>query len=548
MRHKRSVLSVALASVAAAVSLGAPAAAQAPSGATTPRSESGAFQNPSGSSSLAPSPRAFVPGEVIVRYRSGTSEQLQKSTRLAVGSRLGRNLPLVPGLEVVRLEPGISVDDAVRDFEARPDVLYAEPSYIQQPLAVPNDSRFGELWGLNNTGQAVNGLSGTADADIDAPEAWNATTGASSVSVAIIDTGIAYTHPDLAPNIFYNGAEIFGSVGVDDDANGYVDDYRGFDFVDNDNDIQDPAGHGSHVAGTVGARGNNDSPGPGTTDITGVNWSTKLMGLRACGAGGCPLPDQIDAFAYAQQMGAKVANVSFGGPVFSQAQSDAIAAASGVLFVAAAGNGGGDGVGDNNDATPEYPCAYSAPPNLVCVAATGQTDALAGFSNFGATSVDVAAPGENVLSAFPFRIPFRDNFETDLAGRWTTGGTPNTWGRTEEAFASPTHALADSPNANYADNQNNFARTTNPINLSGSTSCVLNFLLLLGTETSADFLERRGLDHARDRALDDPAVLHRDRPGRRRDQPRSLHRTVRGPPALPADEQRIRQLVRRHHR
>ena len=237
----------------------------------------------------------------------------------------------------------------------------------------------------------------------------------------------------------------------------------------------------------MGARGNNDSPGPGTTDITGVNWSTRLMGLRACGPGGCPMPALIQAFAYAQQMGAKVANLSFGGPVFSQAQSDAIAAASGVLFVAAAGNGGADGVGDNDESLRSTRAPLRAARPGVCCR-DGQTDALTGFSNFGPTSVTSRRPA--TTSSARSRSGSRS--ATTSRPTWpaasTTGGTPNTWGRTGEGFGSPTHSLTDSPNANYADNQNNFARTTNPINLSGSSSCVLNFLMLLGTETSADFL------------------------------------------------------------
>ena len=146
--------------------------------------------------------------------------------------------------------------------------------------AVPNDPRFPELWGLNNTGQLVNGVFGTADADIDAPEAWNTTTGSASVAVAVVDSGIAYDHPDLAANIWSNPGEIAGN-GVDDDGNRRIDDVRGWDFVDSDNSPRDLTGHGTHVAGTIGARGNN---GDG---VAGVNWNSSLMPVRACNVDGC---------------------------------------------------------------------------------------------------------------------------------------------------------------------------------------------------------------------------------------------------------------------
>ena len=188
-------------------------------------------------------------------------------------------MPL-PGLELLRLAPGESVRAAAAEFEADPEVLYAEPNFYYELDAVPNDPRFPELWGLHNTGQLVNGVFGTADADIDAPEAWNTTTGSASVAVAVVDSGIAYNHPDLAANIWSNPGEIAGN-GIDDDRNGRIDDVRGWDFVDSDNSPRDLTGHGTHVAGTIGARGNN---GEG---VAGVNWNSSLMPVRACNVDGC---------------------------------------------------------------------------------------------------------------------------------------------------------------------------------------------------------------------------------------------------------------------
>jgi subtilisin family serine protease len=224
-----------------------------------------------------------------------------------------------------------------------------------------------------------------------------------------------------------------------------------------------------------------------TTDVVGVNWHVKLMNLRVLGptASGST-SDIVDAVQYATANGAQVGNMSLSGGGFSQTFRDALAAATGTLWVAAAGNGGADGVGDDNDVTPVYPCNYD-PANLICVAATNQSDALTGFSNFGDTNVDLAAPGNNVLSTSPFRSFFDDDFETPLAGRWTTGGAPNTWARAAEDPFSGAFSLTDSPGANYVANADNLAHTSNALNLSGSTSCTVQFLAQLELQ-SGDLL------------------------------------------------------------
>lgn len=276
----------------------------------------------------------------------------------------------------------------------------------------------------------MNNTSGTVNADIHAADAWDITTGSPNVIIAVIDSGIAYDHPDLAPNMWTNPGEIPNN-GIDDDGNGFVDDIRGWDFVMNDNDPMDPVdlnpatnpfipspnpGHGTHVAGTIAAAGNN---GIGTT---GVMWTAKIMALKAGGIGGLPDTAQIAAIKYAVAKGARVINASFGGPGCSQSVYNELKAANdaGVLFVAAAGNGGADGVGDDNDATPNFPSGHSvsvncngvqlnALPNVIAVAATDQNDQLASFSNFGATSVQVAAPGVNTYSTKPSRISQRSS-------------------------------------------------------------------------------------------------------------------------------------------
>ena len=259
--------------------------------------------------------------------------------------------------------------------------------------STPDDPRYGDLYGLHNTGQS----GGTADADIDAPEAWQVSTGSRDVIVGVVDTGIDYTHPDLAANIWVNPGEIAGN-GIDDDGNGFVDDVHGYDFVNNDGDPFDDNGHGTHCAGTIGGVGNNG------TGVVGVNWDVSLMGLKFLSADGSgSTSDAIQAINYATMMrtqyghNIRVTSNSWGGGGSSDAMRQAIeaGAAADILFVAAAGNDGAD-----NDANPQYPASYLSEA-VVSVAATNRNDALASFSNYGATSVDLAAPGAGIVSTVP---------------------------------------------------------------------------------------------------------------------------------------------------
>lgn len=266
-------------------------------------------------------------------------------------------------------------------------VSNVEYNYQVKIENTPDDTSYSLLWGLNNTGQT----GGTPDADIDAPEAWDITTGSASVIVAVIDTGVDYNHEDLASNIWTNTGEIPGN-GVDDDNNGYVDDVHGYDFVNNDGDPFDDHGHGTHVSGTIAAVGNN---GKG---VVGVNWRASIMAVKFLDASGSGYTDDaINALLYAINNGAKISNNSWGGGGFSQAMLDAINAAdnAGSLFVAAAGNSS-----SNNDLSPHYPSSYDA-PNVISVAATDHNDLLAGFSSYGATSVDLGAPGVDIYSTVP---------------------------------------------------------------------------------------------------------------------------------------------------
>ncbi|NOR67499.1 MAG: S8 family serine peptidase, partial [Woeseiaceae bacterium] len=314
---------------------------------------------------------------------------------------------VTPGLAVVRLPEGASVIDALAQFNGSTNVLYAEPNYKYKLFLVPNDPNYPELWALDNTGQT----GGTPDADVDANDAWDINTGSSDVIIAIADTGIDYDHPDLAANMWVNEAEQNGLPDVDDDGNGYVDDIYGYDFAgasstvsgDGDGDPNDMWFHGTHVAGAAGAVGNNDE------GIVGVCWDVKLMALKIFAddfSSSDPVAfatDAIEAIQYAVDNGAKIMNASWGGSFYSQALYDAIRKAgdAGLIFVAAAGND----YGNDNDVFPIYPASYDL-DNIISVMSTDHNDDPAAFTNIGASSVDLAEPGENILSTSPMTEHF----------------------------------------------------------------------------------------------------------------------------------------------
>jgi subtilisin family serine protease len=345
----------------------------------------------------------YKEGELLVKFKSGVAKASSLKVHQAVGASVAKRFHIVPNLEHVKLQEGLSVKDAITQYMSDPNVEYAEPNYIKRALSrIPNDTYFGNQWALHNTGTYAGG---TVDADIDAPEAWDISTGSSNIVIAVLDTGIDYSHADLAGNIWTNPGETNCANGGDDDGNGFIDDCRGWNFVDDNNDPMDDFGHGTHVAGIIGADGDNG------IGVSGVMWNVRLMPLKVCDASGsCDTADEIAAIDYVVLMkngGAniKAMNASFGGYGYSQAECDTIAEANtaGILLVAAAGNGGDDGIGDNNDLEPVFPASYGDPkygglPNIISVAATDQNDQMASFSNFGPTSVYVAAPGVYILS------------------------------------------------------------------------------------------------------------------------------------------------------
>ena len=330
----------------------------------------------------------YDPTTLLVRFRAHNTEAEREDLRRVVGQGVLRRYVTVEGLELIDLR--IDVETAIEVLS--PHVEYAEPNWVQRKTQTPNDQYFSLQWGCHNTGQTIQGSVGVADADIDAIEAWDVTTGDADFLIAIIDTGTDWDHPDLAANIWSNPGEVIN--GVDDDGNGYVDDVRGWDFYNNDNNPDDSDGHGSHTAGTVGAVGNNG------IGVAGVNWACNLVPLRFLGPQGGYTSDAVLAVEYCTINNITVSCNSWGGGGFSSSLNNAIAASKtiGHVFVAAAGNSG-----VNTDSNPHYPSSYGQ-DNIISVAATDNRDDLANEgtwgSNYGANSVDIGAPGVDIASTW----------------------------------------------------------------------------------------------------------------------------------------------------
>jgi len=337
----------------------------------------------------------FAPGEILVKFKKGLSKEHAERIHRSRGFKVAGRLKRVP-IERIKIPDGWSVEEAVSFYRADPDVEYAEPNYIRRAFRTPNDPRFEDLWGLHNTGQT----GGAVDADIDAPEAWDMQRDCSSVVIAVLDTGADLDHEDLKENIWKNTGEDWangspGNNGVDNDGNGKIDDYYGWDFVPGENSDNDPSDdnapdyHGTHVAGIIAARGNN------SVGITGVCWSASIMILKILDSGGVgTVAEEIAAIGYAIDKGAKIINLSLGGAGYSTGEYGAIKMAgdAGILFVTAAGNEGTD-----NDESPLYPPSYDL-DNIISVTATDHSDELPSWANFGLASVDVAAPGVDIYS------------------------------------------------------------------------------------------------------------------------------------------------------
>lgn len=328
---------------------------------------------------------AMVADHVVVMPLPGENDSSLAAKVAAAGGTIRSKLRMTGNFLVAF--PDSNLDTVAKGMERLGTaVRFAEPDYIVFPAAVPNDTRASELWGMHNTGQT----GGVTDADIDAREAWDIHQGSRAVVLAVVDTGIDYTHSDLATNVWTNPGEIAGN-NIDDDNNGFIDDIHGWDFANNDGDPMDDDGHGTRCAGIIGAVGDNNE------GVTGVCWQVSMAGLKFLQAGSGATSDAVEAIAYANKMGFFMTSNSWTGGGFSQALSDVIEASEneGAIFVAAAGNSATD-----NDSIPNYPSGY-APENIISVAASDHNNQLSVFSSFGAMSVDLAAPGTAILSTLP---------------------------------------------------------------------------------------------------------------------------------------------------
>lgn len=322
----------------------------------------------------------YRPGELLVRFHLGVSADAAAQVHQTLGSRvLRRNERL--GIDRIRIRAGLSEADAMEAYAAHDLVAHVELNALRYPMEVPNDPLYEELWGLRR---------------ISAEQAWELTPDAADVVVAVIDTGIEYYHFDLAANMWQNTHEVPNN-GIDDDNNGFVDDFFGYDFADNDADPLDGSisGHGTHVAGTIAAVGNN------ALGVTGVVWTARIMALKVQEDGNDFLDTDsiVAALDYAAANGARVINCSYGGSQYSPIEYNQLKAIGeqGILAVCAAGN---SGVDIDLPANHSYPASYDL-ANIISVAASTTSDDLAGFSNWGRNSVDLAAPGVGIKSTVP---------------------------------------------------------------------------------------------------------------------------------------------------
>ncbi len=334
------------------------------------------------------SPPASRKDRLLLVPRPGVARADLEDFHRGRKSRVLRDFPRLGGVQVVEIAPGQTLESTLQACRAHPLIQSAEPDYLLHTCLAPDDPSYrdGTQWHLNNTGQ----FGGRAGADIDAPEAWEFLHDATDVLVAVVDSGIRYTHEDLADNLWTNFGEIPGNR-IDDDRNGYVDDVHGINAVNGSGNPMDDVGHGTHVAGIIGAVGNNGLGG------SGVAWKVKLMGCKFITTSGeGATSDAIECLDYARAMGAKVINCSWGNTAASSSLRTAFQRLrdSGILVAIAAGN-----ESRNNDTLPQYPANYDF-DNLVTVVATTAADGFADFSNYGLTSTHLGAPGVGIRSTW----------------------------------------------------------------------------------------------------------------------------------------------------
>jgi thermitase len=322
--------------------------------------------------------KSYRKDEIFVRFKYSSKasyKAISKKINIQIGATVIKEYSEVKGLQLVKIAKNISLKDALAKYTKNSNILYAEPNYAYTQNSIPDDTYYNNQWGLSQ---------------INAPDAWNITTGSSKVIIAVVDSGIDLNHSDLKADIWVNKGEIPGN-GIDDDHNGYIDDIYGWNFVTGNNNVTDDDGHGTHIAGIIAAVGNNSK------GVTGVMWSATIMPLKFLDSDGNGyVDDAVSAIRYATKMGASIISCSWGGNEYSKALKDVIDASS-ALVVCAAGN---DESSKDDDVSPIYPACFTS-QNIISVAATDENDNLASFSDYGINSVDVAAPGTSICSTLP---------------------------------------------------------------------------------------------------------------------------------------------------
>jgi thermitase len=383
----------------------------------------------------------FKNNEVLVKLRSSSNLSIQRFSAnhdVSLSQKIDSQ-----GLIKIKIDPDKTVEQSIAEMNDDPAVEYAQPNYLYKLNATPNDPRYGQLWGLRNTAQTIataggpdspssTGNPGTAGNDMNLTSAWDHITNCNSVIVAVIDSGVNYNHEDLAANM-WDGSPTYPN--------------HGYNFYDGNDDPMDLNGHGTHVSATIGAVGNNN------IGSVGICWNTKIMALRVSDAvGSISTADIVAAVNFAVTNGAKVINMSLSGGNFDNAFDTALtnARTAGVVVVVAAGN---DGVNNDSGTDPVYPCNYEQ-ANIICVAALNQRYALASFSNYGIVSVDVGAPGVNIVSGWNGNyVTLPDSLNTG----WTSSTTTTSgWNyNTVSTSQGLLNALTNPSNFNGVNNYNN---------------------------------------------------------------------------------------------
>ena len=358
-----------------------------------------------------------APNKLLISFHSWVSQAHKNSFEGEFELTQIRRFNSNNNLVLYQFPENLSVHQMLAMLENQAEIVRVDPDYkldLHSLATTPNDPLYPMQWGLNNTGQQINGTNGVVGVDIKAAEAWDIQTGDGSCTLAIIDSGVDYDHEDLTANMWVNPGEVPGD-GLDNDANGYIDDIHGWDFADNDADPKGPNFHGTAVAGIAGAVGNN------ALGMTGVAWNVKLMALKVFPdnpADSATLSMFLSALDYAVTNGARVSNHSYTvGSTFLPNFKMAIdtAGQNGHLIVAAAGNGSTD-----NDITAVYPSSFTS-DNVIAVTSLGNQGELASGSNYGAQSVDLAAPGRYNYATFPGNLYTQNLAVTSFAAPMVSG-------------------------------------------------------------------------------------------------------------------------------